>query len=118
MQYDPYADFQKLQDNIEKQKLKKKALEDKLKSTKYKYENQLDYQKNYKLRKERTHRLVQKGALFEKYIEEHLKDEFEDTLTPQESELLLDVFSDILKKNKPYIIKQWNIKKDAQPKNG
>ena len=118
MRYDPYSEFQKLQDDIEKQKLRKKAIEDKIKSTKHKSDYQLDYQKNYKLRKERTHRLVQKGALFEKYIEEHLQDEFEDTLTPQESELLLDVFSDILKKNKPYIIKQFQIKKDAQPKNG
>lgn len=117
MRYDPYSDFEKIQSEIEKQSLRKKAIQDKIKSTKRKHDNQIDYQKNYQLRKERTHRLVQKGALFEKYIEEHLSDTFEDTLTPQESEFLLDVFSDILKKNKPYIIKQWKIKKDAQPNN-
>lgn len=107
-----FKEYQKLEQNIEKHKQLKKVLEDRIKTAKYKSAKEVDYQKNGSLRKERTHRLVQKGALLEKYIEEHLTDVFPQTLQPEETEILLDVFSDILKKNKPYIIKQYHNKKE------
>ncbi|KKE78657.1 hypothetical protein DTX80_17740 [Bacilli bacterium] len=45
-------------------------------------------------RKERTRRLIQKGALLEKYFDcEHL--------SPKETEEFLNVFSDFIKKNTP-----------------
>lgn len=45
-------------------------------------------------RKERTRRLIQKGALLEKYFDcEHL--------SPEETEEFLSIFSDFIKKNTP-----------------
>jgi hypothetical protein len=109
-----FEKYQKIIDKIEKQKQKSKVFEDHLKAAEYRHSRNLDYQKNGHLRRERTHRLVQKGALLEKYIEEHLTDFFPQTLKPEESEILLDVFSDILKKNKPYILKQYQNKKEKK----
>jgi hypothetical protein len=111
MEPNPFEEYQKLIDSIEKQKKKSQVLEDHLKAAQYRNNKQIDYQKNNLLRRERTHRLVQKGALFEKYIEEHLKEEIHENLTPEDAEILLDVFSDILKKNKSYILNQWSNKK-------
>jgi DNA replication initiation complex subunit (GINS family) len=107
-----YEKYQKVLDDIEKKKKKSQVLEDHLKAAQLRHAQQIDYQKNNSLRRERTHRLVQKGALFEAYIEKHL--EIVEHLTPEESELLLDVFSDILKKNKPYILKRWKMKQKTK----
>ena len=108
-----YQKYQKILDDIEQKKKKSQVLEDHLKAAQLRHAQQIDYQKNNSLRRERTHRLVQKGALFEKYIENHLELEH---LTPKESELLLDVFSDILKKNKDYILNQWKKKQQTKYK--
>jgi hypothetical protein len=112
MDQNMYEKYQKVLDDIEKKKKKSQVLEDHLKAAQLRHAQQIDYQKNNSLRRERTHRLVQKGALFEKYIENHL--DLVEHLTPSESELLLDVFSDILKKNKPYILNQWKMKKETK----
>ncbi|WP_193014064.1 DUF3847 domain-containing protein [Staphylococcus equorum] len=45
-------------------------------------------------RKERAHRLIQKGALLEKYFEV-------EELTPEETEELLKIFSSYINANKP-----------------
>jgi len=111
MEQNTFEEYQKLLDSIEKQKQKSKVLKDHLKAAQYKHNKQIDYQKNNPLRRERTHRLVQKGALFEKYIEEHLKEDIHENLTPEDAEFLLDVFSDILKKNKSYVLNAWSNKK-------
>ena len=100
---------------LKRKKKKSQVLEDHLKAAQMRNAQQIDYQKNNSLRRERTHRLVQKGALFEAYIENHL--EILEHLTPKESELLLDVFSDILKKNKDYILNQWKNKQQTKYKN-
>ena len=110
MESNVFEEYQKLVNSIEKHKKKSQILEDHLKAAQYRNSKQIDYQKNNSLRQERTHRLVQKGALFEKYIEGNLKDNIPDHLDPKESELLLEVFADILNKNKQYIINQWNKK--------
>lgn len=112
MEKNIYEKYQKVLDDIEKKKKKSQVLEDHLKATQLRHAQQIDYQKNNSLRRERTHRLVQKGALFEQYIENHL--EIVEHLTPKDTELLLDVFSDILKKNKPYILNQWKMKKETK----
>lgn len=109
-----FDNYQKLLNEIEKQKNKSKVLSDHLKSTQYRNSQNIDYKKNNSLRKERTHRLVQKGALFEKYIEDHLKGEIPNILSPEEAEILLEIFSEILTKNKPYVINKWNKKKSKQ----
>lgn len=104
-----------LLDDIEKKKVQ--VLEDHLKAVQLRYNQQLDYQKNNVIRRKRTHFLVQKGALFGRYVEEHLKEIITDNLKPSKAELLMDVFSDILKKNKAYVINQWNKKKEKLNKN-
>lgn len=114
MESNAYEQYQKIIDDIEKAKQKKKAITDQLKAAKYKHSKQIDYKKDSALRKERTHRLVQKGALFEKYIEEHLLESNQSNLKPEDAEILLDVFSDILKKNKAFIVNQFNTKKKNQ----
>ena len=45
-------------------------------------------------RKERAHRLIQKGALLEKYFEA-------EELTPEETEELLKIFANYINANKP-----------------
>lgn len=107
--------YKQIVEELEKEKKRSQVVQDHLKANQLKYNTQLDYQKNNPLRRERTHRLIQKGALFEKYIEEHVLDHFLEPLKPEETEILLTVFSDILKKNKPYIMNQWKIKKESQP---
>jgi hypothetical protein len=114
MEKNMYEKYQNVLDDIEKKKKKSQVLEDHLKAAQLRHAQQIDYQKNNSLRRERTHRLVQKGALLEKYIESHL--EISEHLTPEESELLLDVFSDILKKNKPYILNEWKKKQETKYK--
>lgn len=114
MESNMYEHYQKIVDDIEKTKQKKKAITDQLNAAKYKHSKQIDYKKDSALRKERTHRLVQKGALFEKYIEEHLKESNQQNLKPEDAEILLDVFSDILKKNKAFVINQFNAKKSEK----
>lgn len=114
MTNDKFTEYQKLLDNIEKQKKKTQVIEDHVKAVQFRKNTQIDFRKNNSLRRERTHRLVQKGALFEKYIEDHLEGISSEPLTPEDSETLLDVFSDILKKNKPYIMNQLKIKKQKK----
>ncbi|MFD4931827.1 hypothetical protein ACFWMS_23565 [Peribacillus butanolivorans] len=120
MANDKFTEYQKLLDSIEKQKKQTQVIEDHVKAVQLRKNTQIDFRKNNPLRRERTHRLVQKGALFEKYIEEHLGESISSHLEPEESEILLDVLSDILKKNKPYIMNQLKIKKqkkkEAHPK--
>ncbi|WP_353459367.1 hypothetical protein [Staphylococcus aureus] len=49
---------------------------------------------NFNDRKQRTRRLIQKGALLEKYFEC-------DNLSPEETEELLKVFANYINSNKP-----------------
>ncbi len=49
---------------------------------------------NFNDRKQRTRRLIQKGALLEKYLEC-------ENLTPEETEELLNVFANFINENKP-----------------
>ncbi|MDN8779639.1 hypothetical protein Q0M83_13025 [Staphylococcus aureus] len=49
---------------------------------------------NFNDRKKRTRRLIQKGALLEKYFEC-------DNLSPEETEELLKVFANYINSNKP-----------------
>lgn len=74
--------------NIRKEKLEKKIeLEDfKLRQSRY-------YENNRK-RKERTRRLIQKGALLEKYFDC-------DNLSIDETESLLKIFADYVNDKKP-----------------
>ena len=92
MESNIFEEYQKLVDNIEKQKKKSQVLEDHLKAAQYRHTKQIDYQKNNPLRRERTHRLVQKGALFEKYIEENLKETIPDHLDPKEFRIIIRGF--------------------------
>jgi hypothetical protein len=77
-------DVQKLEDKIKVLEQKKKALE-------YKISNED--------RRARTRRLIQKGALFEKYLENE-----DDSL--EFTEDLLKVLADFRKKNKDYVYRQ------------
>ncbi|MCQ6282896.1 hypothetical protein [Bacillus sp. EB600] len=77
-------DVQKLEDKIKVLEQKKKALE-------YKVSNED--------RRARTRRLIQKGALFEKYLENE-----DDSL--EFTEDLLKVLADFRKKNKDYVYRQ------------
>ena len=77
-------DVQKLEDKIKVLEQKKKALE-------YKVSNED--------RRARTRRLIQKGALFEKYLENE-----DDSL--EFTEDLLKVLADFKKKNKDYVYRQ------------
>ncbi|MCE5086043.1 hypothetical protein [Mammaliicoccus sciuri] len=49
---------------------------------------------NFNDRKQRTRRLIQKGALLEKYFEC-------DNLSPEETEELLKIFANYINSNKP-----------------
>ena len=55
---------------------------------------QSKYYENRQARKARSRRLIQKGALFEKYFEA-------EKLSVDESEELLKIFADYVNKNKP-----------------
>lgn len=55
---------------------------------------QSKYYENQKKRKARSRRLIQKGALFEKYFEA-------ENLSIDESEELLKIFADYVNANKP-----------------
>jgi uncharacterized protein YukE len=65
-----------------------------LNSQKRKLKNELKRKSNYQYRKERTRRLIEIGALSEKYFELQ-------KLTPSECESLFKTFSTFVKKNKP-----------------
>lgn len=54
---------------------------------------------NFNDRKQRTRRLIQKGALLEKYFEC-------DNLSPEETEELLKVFANYINSNKPHKFKK------------
>jgi hypothetical protein len=74
----------KLEDKIKVLEQKKKALE-------YKISNEE--------RRERTRRLIQKGALFEKYLEN-------ENVSLKDTEDLLKVLAEFKNKNKEYIYRQ------------
>ena len=65
-----------------------------LKSQKTKLKNEISGKSKYQYRKERTRRLIEIGALSEKYFELH-------KLTPEECETLFKTFSTFVTKNKP-----------------
>lgn len=65
-----------------------------LKSQKTKLKNEISGKSKYQYRKERTRRLIEIGALSEKYFELH-------RLTPEECETLFKTFSTFVTKNKP-----------------
>jgi hypothetical protein len=77
-------EVRKLDDKIKVLEQKKKALE-------YKITNDD--------RRARTRRLIQKGALFEKYLEN-------ENVSLLETELLLKVLADFKKKNSDYVNRQ------------
>lgn len=56
--------------------------------------NKSKYYENRKNRKERTHKLIQKGALLDKYFES-------DQLSIEETEELLKIFSEYVNSKKP-----------------
>ncbi|MBT2655395.1 DUF3847 domain-containing protein [Bacillus sp. ISL-18] len=78
-------------DELQKLENKIKALEQKKKVLEYKISNED--------RRERTRRLIQKGALFEQYMENE-----KDSLTDTED--LLKVLADFKNRNNDYILKQ------------
>ena len=78
-------------DELHKLENKIKVLEQKKKALEYKISNED--------RRERTRRLIQKGVLFEKYMENE-KDSLKDT------EDLLKVLADFKNRNNDYIIRQ------------
>lgn len=79
----PNKEFQKMDDKINALEQKKKVLEHKISN---------------KARKERTRRLIQKGALLEKYIGENM--------SLKDTENLLKVLEAFIKKNKAYVERQ------------
>ena len=78
-------------DELHKLENKIKVLEQKKKSLEYKISNEN--------RRERTRRLIQKGALFEKYLEN-------ENVSIRETEDLLKVLAEFKNKNKEYIDRQ------------
>ncbi|MGW6298503.1 DUF3847 domain-containing protein [Peribacillus butanolivorans] len=80
----PNEELQKMKDRI-------KALEQKKRVLEHKVSNEA--------RRERTRRLIQKGALLEKYLEE-------ESLSLKDTENLLKVLADFKNKNKEYVIRQ------------
>ncbi|WP_373428180.1 hypothetical protein [Neobacillus niacini] len=77
-------EVRKLDDKIKVLEQKKKALE---------------YKITTEDRRARTRRLIQKGALFEKYLEN-------ENVSLLETELLLKVLADFKKKNSDYVSRQ------------
>ncbi|MBK5502621.1 hypothetical protein JFU50_28330 [Peribacillus sp. TH14] len=59
----------------------------------------LEHKVSNEARRERTRRLIQKGALLEKYLEE-------ESLSLKDTENLLKVLADFKNKNKEYVIRQ------------
>lgn len=82
----PNEELQKMKDRIKVLEQKKRVLELKVSN---------------EARKERTRRLIQKGALLEKYLEE-------ESLSLKDTENLLKVLADFKNKNKEYVIRQIN----------
>ncbi|MEJ9232761.1 DUF3847 domain-containing protein [Peribacillus butanolivorans] len=80
----PNEELQKMKDRIKVLEQKKRVLEHKVSN---------------EARRERTRRLIQKGALLEKYLEE-------ETLSLKDTENLLKVLADFKNKNKEYVIRQ------------
>lgn len=78
-------------DELHKLENKIKVLEQKKKALEYKISNED--------RRERTRRLIQKGALFEKYLEN-------ENVSIRETEDLLKVLAEFKNKNKEYIDRQ------------
>ena len=78
-------ELQKMTDRI-------KALEQKKRILEYKVSNQA--------RKERTRRLIQKGALLEKYLEDN------ENMSLQDTETLLKVLAHFKNQNKEYVKRQ------------
>jgi len=84
-------------DELHKLENKIKVLEQKKKALEYKISNEN--------RRERTRRLIQKGALFEKYLEN-------ENVSIKETEDLLKVLAEFKNKNKEYFDRQ--VKKIAK----
>ncbi|MFF5400358.1 DUF3847 domain-containing protein [Peribacillus butanolivorans] len=80
----PNEELQKIKDKIKVLEQKKRVLEHKVSN---------------EARRERTRRLIQKGALLEKYLEE-------ESLSLKDTENLLKVLADFKNKNKEYVIRQ------------
>ncbi|MFJ7512732.1 DUF3847 domain-containing protein [Peribacillus simplex] len=80
----PNEEFQKMKDRIKVLEQKKRILEHKVSN---------------EARKERTRRLIQKGALLEKYLEE-------ESMSLKDTENLLKVLANFKNKNKEYVIRQ------------
>ena len=78
-------------DELHKLENKIKVLEQKKKALEYKISNEN--------RRERSRRLIQKGALFEKYLEN-------ENVSIRETEDLLKVLAEFKNKNKEYIDRQ------------
>jgi hypothetical protein len=81
----PNEELQKMKDRIKVLEQKKRVLEHKVSN---------------EARKERTRRLIQKGALLEKYLEE------EESMSLKDTEKLLKVLANFKNKNKEYVIRQ------------
>ena len=107
------------QSNLEKQEAKLKQLNQKIREEKYKIEQRLGKQKieredfklrqskyyeNRQARKARSRRLIQKGALLEKYFQA-------DNLSVEQTEELLKIFANYVNAHKP------NKFKNDQPNN-
>ncbi|CAK6480975.1 DUF3847 domain-containing protein [Peribacillus castrilensis] len=80
----PNEELQKMKDRIKVLEQKKRVLEHKVSN---------------EARKERTRRLIQKGALLEKYLEE-------ESMSLKDTENLLKVLANFTNKNKEYVIRQ------------
>ncbi|MEE3956107.1 DUF3847 domain-containing protein [Peribacillus frigoritolerans] len=80
----PNEELQKMKDRIKVLEQKKRVLEHKVSN---------------EARKERTRRLIQKGALLEKYLEE-------ESISLKDTENLLKVLANFKNKNKEYVIRQ------------
>ncbi|WP_336865660.1 DUF3847 domain-containing protein [Peribacillus frigoritolerans] len=79
----PNEELQKMKDRIKVLEQKKRVLEHKVSN---------------EARKERTRRLIQKGALLEKYLEE-------ESMSLKDTENLLKVLANFKNKNKEYVIR-------------
>ncbi|MBV7508865.1 DUF3847 domain-containing protein [Bacillus sp. sid0103] len=68
----------------------------------------LEYKISHEDRRERTRRLIQKGALFEKYLEN-------ENVSLKDTEDLLKILAEFKNKNKEYIYRQiQNMKEDPE----
>ncbi|MDQ1005380.1 IS5 family transposase [Neobacillus niacini] len=82
--------------NVSSEEVRK--LDDKIKVLEQK-KKALEYKITTEDRRARTRRLIQKGALFEKYLEN-------ENVSLLETELLLKVLADFKKKNSDYVSRQ------------